>query len=50
MEHDTVVRLAVFKYLDTLLILHGQIFPWSDLQRGFSYKGSAVPLIGAKGI
>jgi len=50
MEHDTAIRIAVFKYLDNLRLLHGEIFSWSDLQRGFSYEGSSVPLIGAKGI
>lgn len=50
MENDTAIRLAVFKYLDDLRMIHGQIFPWSSLQRGFTYKGTPVPLIGAKGI
>ena len=50
MDHDTAVRLAVFKYLDSLRIKHGQVFPWSSLQRGFSYNGNPVPLIGATGI
>ena len=50
MDHDAAVRLAVFKYLDRLRLMHGQILPWSDLQRGFSYEDTPVPLIGAKGI
>lgn len=50
MDHDTAVRLAVFKYLDSLRLIHGQIFSWSYLQRGFSFSGVTVPLIGAKGI
>jgi len=50
MDHDTAVRLAVFKYLDNLRLLNGEIFSWSDLQRGFTYANSSVPLIGAKGI
>jgi len=50
MDHDTAIRQSVFKYLDTLRMLHGQIFKWSDLQRGFKYQGTVVPLIGAKGI
>lgn len=50
MDHDTAVRQAVFKYLDSLRLIHGQIFRWSDLQKGFRYQNTIVPLIGAKGI
>jgi len=50
MEQDTAVRIAVFKYLDNLRLVQGQIFSWSSLQSGFKYKSETVSLIGAKGI
>jgi len=50
MDHDTAIRLAVFKYLDNLRLQHGEIFTWADLQRGFNYENSSIALIGAKGI
>jgi putative restriction endonuclease len=50
MDHDTAVRIAVFKYLDQLRLQYGQILPWRNLQKGFVFDGNVVPLIGATGI
>lgn len=44
------VRLAAFRYLDHLQVLHGDALPWSALIDGFEVNGQRVPLIGAAGI
>jgi putative restriction endonuclease len=49
-EHDHLVRLAAFHYLDRLADAYGDALPWSALSRGFSYQGVPIPLIGAAGI
>ncbi len=49
-EHDYLVRLAAFQYLDRLTDAYGDALPWSALTHGFSYQGVAIPLIGAAGI
>jgi len=49
-EHDHLVRLAAFHYLDRLADAYGDALPWSASSRGFSYQGVPIPLIGAAGI
>lgn len=50
MDEDHAVRLAAFRYLDHLQLLHGDALPWSALIDGFEVNGQRVPLIGAAGI
>ena len=47
---DQAIRIAAFQYLDRLRATHGEVFAWTDLQKGFEYHGARIPLIGAAGI
>lgn len=47
---DRLVRLEAFRWLDELAESGGDAFAWNDLTHGFSFNGTSVPLIGARGI
>ena len=49
-EHDRLVRLAAFHFLERETAKRGEVLPWSLLAAGFEFDGAAVPLIGASGI
>jgi len=49
-ELDGLVRVAAFQFLETQVMIHGEVLPWSVLTSGFTYNGTRVPLIGASGI
>ena len=49
-ELDGLVRIAAFQFLETQVMIHGEVLPWSVLTSGFTYNGTRVPLIGASGI
>jgi putative restriction endonuclease len=48
-EVDGLVRVAAFQFLETQVMRHGDVLPWSVLTK-FLYEGTRVPLIGASGI
>lgn len=47
---DQQVRLKAFDLLKTLHSVHGDNIPRALLERGFSFEGHKVPLIGPQGI
>jgi len=49
-ELDGLVRIAAFQFLETQVMIHGEVLPWSVLTTGFRYQGTTVPLLGASGI
>jgi putative restriction endonuclease len=49
-SRDQLIRIAAFHYLDRLRATHGEVFAWRDLQKGFEFDGTRIPLIGAAGI
>jgi putative restriction endonuclease len=49
-ELDGAVRIAAFQFLETQVMVHGEVLPWSVLTTGFAFQGATVPLLGASGI
>lgn len=49
-DHDWLVRLYAFRFLDDLIAEHGDVLPWKPLHDGFEFDGARVTLIGARGI
>ena len=49
-DHDWLVRLYAFRFLDDLIGEHGDVLPWKPLHDGFEFEGVCVTLIGARGI
>lgn len=49
-ERDGLIRIAAFQFLETQVMLHGDVLPWAVLTNGFTYQGTRVPLLGASGI
>lgn len=49
-ELDGLIRVAAFQFLETQVMIHGDVLPWSVLTNGFLYNGVVVPLLGASGI
>lgn len=47
---DVLIRHAVFDWLVAQVELHGDVLPREVLQRGLTYQGQRVPLVGPKGI
>ena len=47
---DHRVRLRAFDFLDEQSAVHGEVLPWSVLNRGFDIDGRRVPLLGPQGI
>ncbi len=48
--YDSRVRQAAFQFLDELRAAHGDVLPWSALQRGFAVDAERVPLLSMQGI
>lgn len=44
------VRVAAFDFLREMTELHGEVLPFSILNRGFDFEGTRVPLLGPQGI
>jgi putative restriction endonuclease len=49
-EHDTLIRLAAFRWLHAQVAIHGDALPRSVLAKGFEIEGERVPLVGPQGI
>jgi putative restriction endonuclease len=49
-EHDRLVRLKAFGFLDDQTRLHGETLPRAILAAGFDLDGQRVPLLGPQGI
>ena len=49
-ERDGLIRVAAFQFLETQVMIHGDVLPWQVLTNGFTYQGTRVPLLGASGI
>ncbi len=50
MIHDDNIRLATFDWLREQTMQHGDTLPRTLLERGFSYRGDRITLMGARGI
>jgi len=50
LQRDHRIRLAVFKWLDEQVALHGEVLPWKLIAEGLSIDGERVPLVSQQGI
>jgi putative restriction endonuclease len=49
-EHDHEIRLAAFEWLRQQAGLHGDVFSWRTLGKGFPFRGRHIPLVSPQGI
>jgi putative restriction endonuclease len=47
---DRLVRLKAFEFLERATAVHGDVLPWTVLQKGFDFEGARVPLVSMQGI
>lgn len=47
---DSDIRIAAFDFLQASTDRYGEVLPWALLTRGFIFRGTVVPLLGASGI
>ncbi len=50
MDIDLQVRLAAFNWLSEQVNIHGDVFTWQVLLKGFEFQGQRVPLVAPNGI
>lgn len=49
-DSDHEVRLAAFRWLSDQVLIHGDVLPYRVLQKGLTFRGQRVPLLGPQGI
>jgi putative restriction endonuclease len=49
-DADWQMRWAAFTFVEELTTRHGDVVPWQELSRGFTFDGQRVTLIGQRGI
>jgi putative restriction endonuclease len=49
-EHDRLVRLAAFQFLEEQSRIWGDVLPWRVLSEGLTFDGRRVPLVSQQGI
>jgi putative restriction endonuclease len=47
---DDTIRLAAFEWLKQQIQIHGEVLPWTLLERGFNFQGNQIHLVGQSGI
>lgn len=47
---DHRIRMATFQWLESQVLLHGDVFPRAALEKGFLFEGQQVRLVGPQGI
>ena len=47
---DTAIRIAAFQWLEKQVARHGEVLPWTLLQKGFLRDETRVPLVSMPGI
>ena len=47
---DDTIRLVAFEWLREQTNIHGEVLPWTTLERGFIFQGNQIHLAGQSGI